>query len=104
MFLDSLVEDAGWRAKYARDKSGTVIPFEILEEEIRATHPFAVFQLRAMIAVSYFEKALYELPDDEVTKENVLKLANKIEEEIQGGKGARPSKFSSNVFVYPGMF
>ena len=94
MFLDSLVEDAGWRAKYARDKSGTVIPFDILEEEIRATHPFAVFQLRAMIAVSYFEKALYELPEDEVTKENVLELANKIEEEIQGGKGSRPSKFS----------
>lgn len=90
MFLDSLVEDAGWRAKYARDKSGAVIPFEILEEEICASHPFAVFQLRAMIAVSYFEKALYELPEDDVTKENILKLADEIEIEIQGGKSARP--------------
>lgn len=90
MFLDSLVEDAAWRAKYARDKSGNVIPFEILEEEIRATHPFAVFQLRAMLAVSYFEKALYELPEDQVTKSNILELATKIELEIQGGPSARP--------------
>jgi hypothetical protein len=85
MFLDSLVNDAGWRALYARDESGTVIPFELLEEEIRATHPFAVFQLRAMLAVSYFEKALYELPEDQVTKEIVLKLANQVENDVQGG-------------------
>jgi hypothetical protein len=89
MFLDSLVNDAGWRAMYARDESGTVIPFDILEEEIRAAHPFAVFQLRAMIAVSYFEKALYELPEDQVTKDNVLKLADQIEVEFQGGKSCK---------------
>ena len=97
MFLDSLVEDAAWRAKYARDKSDKVIPFDIIEEEIRAVHPFAVFQLRAMLSVSYFEKSLYELPEDQVTRENVLELADKIEEEIQGGKGARPSKFEVHV-------
>jgi oligoendopeptidase F len=90
MFLDSLVEDADWRAKYARDKSGAVIPFEILEEEMKAAHPFAVFGLRGMLAVSYFEKALYELPEEEVTKDNVLALADKIETEIQGGLSARP--------------
>ncbi|CAB9519860.1 Peptidase family M3 [Seminavis robusta] len=90
MFLDSLVEDAAWRAKYARDKSGTVIPFEILEEDIRASHPFAVFALRGMLSVSYFEKALYELPEEEVTKENILALADKIELEVQGGPTARP--------------
>ena len=47
-------------------------------------------QLRAMLAVSYFEKALYELPDDEVTKENVIALAEKTELEVQGGPGSRP--------------
>jgi hypothetical protein len=85
MFLDSLVNDAGWRAMYARDESGTVIPFEILEEEIRATHPFAVFQLRGMLAISYFKKALYKLLEDHVTKEIVLKLANQDENDVQGG-------------------
>jgi len=90
MFLDSLVSDAAWRAKYGLNDKGEPIPFEIIEEEIRATHPFAVFQLRSMLSVSYFEKAIYELPEDEVTAENILQLADKIEEEIQGGLSARP--------------
>jgi hypothetical protein len=90
MFLDSLVGDAAWRAKYARDKGGKPIPFEIIEEEIRSTHPFAVRQLRSMIAVPYFEKALYELPDNEVIPERIQSLADEVEKKIQGGLGPRP--------------
>lgn len=90
MFLDSLVSDAAWRARYAHNDQGTPIPFDIIEEEIRAIHPFAVFQLRAMLSVSYFEKALYELPEDQLTSDNIQKLADKIELEIQGGMSARP--------------
>ena len=56
MFLDSLVGDASWRAKYAKNLDGKSIPFDIIEEEIKSTHPFAVFGLRAMLSVSYFEK------------------------------------------------
>lgn len=90
MFLDSLVGDAAWRAKYARDLEGKPIPFEIHEEKIRSTFPFEVFQLRAMIAVSYFEKALYELSDEEITSEKVQALADEIEHKIQGGLSPRP--------------
>ena len=90
MFLDSLVGDGAWRAIYAKNFEGKPIPFEIHEEEIRATHPFAVFQLRAMLSVSYFEKALYELPEEQVTVENVQKLADEIEKDIQGGFSPRP--------------
>jgi len=98
MFLDSLVGDVDWRVKYARKKSeGTdgelndIIPFEIIEEETRSTHPFEVFQLRRMLAVSYFEKALYELPEAEVSVEKVLSLADEIEKDIMcGGLDARP--------------
>uniref|UniRef100_A0A7S2MC90 Peptidase M3A/M3B catalytic domain-containing protein n=1 Tax=Helicotheca tamesis TaxID=374047 RepID=A0A7S2MC90_9STRA len=90
MFLDSLVGDAAWRAKYALDLDGTPIPFEIIEEEIRATQPFAVFALRGMLAVSYFEKALYELPEEEVTTERIQTLADEIENKIQGGLSPRP--------------
>lgn len=90
MFLDSLVGDAAWRAKYALDLDGNPIPFEIIEEEIRAIHPFEVFQLRAMLSVSYFEKALYELPEEEVTSENIQKLADKCELDVQGGFSGRP--------------
>ena len=91
MFLDSLVGDAAWRARYALEATHqTPLPFDIMEEEIRAVHPFAVFQLRAMLAVSYFEKALYELPEGEVTAENVQALADRIELDIQGGYSGRP--------------
>ena len=90
MFLDSLVGDSAWRAKYAKDLQGTPIPFAIIEEDIRSKHPFAVFQLRAMLSVSYFEKALYELPEAELTAEKVQSLADEVEIRIQGGLGARP--------------
>jgi oligoendopeptidase F len=90
MFLDSLVSDAAWRAKYALDIDGNPIPFEIIEEEIKATHPFAVRQLRSMLAVPYFEKALYELADDEVTSERIQALADEVEKKVQGGMGPRP--------------
>ena len=59
MFLDSLVGDAAWRAKYAKNLDGESIPFDIIEEEIKSTHPFAVFGLRAMLSVSYFEKVSF---------------------------------------------
>lgn len=91
MFLDSLVGDAAWRAKYALDAADEApIPFSIIEEEIRAVHPFSVFQLRGMLSVSYFEKALYELPEEDVTAENIIQLADKIEKDIQGGFSGRP--------------
>ena len=90
MFLDSLVGDSAWRAKYAKDLEGNPIPFEIIEEGIRSTHPFQVFQLRAMLCVSYFEKALYELPEEELTSEKVQALADEIEIKIQGGLSPRP--------------
>ena len=90
MFLDSLVGDSAWRAKYAKNLEGNPIPFEIIKEGIRSTHPFQVFQLRAMLCVSYFEKALYELPEDELTSETVQALADEIEIKIQGGLSPRP--------------
>lgn len=37
-------------------RSGKVIPWEVVERHIRATHPYEVFMLRGMLAVPYFEK------------------------------------------------
>eukprot|EP00536_Pseudo-nitzschia_multiseries_P002496 jgi/Psemu1/235748/estExt_Genewise1.C_330129 len=90
MFLDSLVGDSAWRAKYAKDLQGTPIPFNVIEEEIRSRHPFQVFGLRSMLCVSYFEKALYELPESELTPDKVQALADEIEIRIQGGLSPRP--------------
>ena len=90
MFLDSLVGDAAWRRRYAKDRDGAPMPFALVEEGLRSTKPFEVFNLRSMLAVPYFEKALYELPEDQLTAERVLSLADEVEKEIQGGPSARP--------------
>jgi oligoendopeptidase F len=42
MFLDSLVSDADWMGRYAYSREGQVIPWDILEQEIRSTHPYEV--------------------------------------------------------------
>lgn len=47
-------------------------------------------QLRAMLAVPYFEKALYELPEDKVTPQRIQELADTVEKHIQGGLSPRP--------------
>jgi hypothetical protein len=39
----------------------------------------AAVQVRAMLAVPYFEKALYELPEDQLTPDTLLALADEIE-------------------------
>lgn len=43
-----------------------------------------------MLAVPYFEKALYELPEDQLTPEALLALADEVETKVQGGLSPRP--------------
>eukprot|EP00429_Kryptoperidinium_foliaceum_P073990 CAMPEP_0176223456 /NCGR_PEP_ID=MMETSP0121_2-20121125/20752_1 /TAXON_ID=160619 /ORGANISM="Kryptoperidinium foliaceum, Strain CCMP 1326" /LENGTH=638 /DNA_ID=CAMNT_0017562687 /DNA_START=71 /DNA_END=1987 /DNA_ORIENTATION=- len=91
MFLDSLVDDADWKAQYARDRDGKPMPFELVQQALEQTAPFEVFTLRAMIAVPYFEKALYELSEEDiVNREKVIALADEVEKRICGGLSARP--------------
>ena len=66
------------------------MPWAVVAEELATTHPYKVLALRAMIAVPYFEKALYELADDELTPERVRALADEVEADVQGGLTARP--------------
>jgi len=90
MFLDSLVGDAAWRARYCRDRAGAALPWALHEKDVRARHAYEVFGLRAMLAVPYFEKALYELADADVTPERVTALADDVETALQGGLASRP--------------
>jgi len=90
MFLDALVSDAAWRGRYARDRAGNVVPWDLLEEDLRCKQPYEVFALRGMLAVPYFEKALYELPEEEVTTERIQSLADEVEKTISGKPSARP--------------
>ena len=80
MFLDSLVGDADWIAKYAISAKGEPMPWELIEKSINQTHSYKVFGLRGMLAVPYYEKALYELPESEVTPENIIRIGKEVDE------------------------
>jgi len=72
MFLDSFVSDPDWQARYARDLDGNAMPADLIEAGIRAAQPFAAWNLRAMVAVCAAERAIYEIPDADLTAERVL--------------------------------
>ena len=93
MFLDSLAGDAAWLARYAVSRAGERVPWALVERSLRATHPYAVFAVRGMLSVPFFEKALYELPEARVTPEEVLALADATE--------ARPNPYSTPACPLP---
>lgn len=79
MFLDSLIEDADWKARYARTSDGEPMPLALIEKGIRATQPFAAWGVRQMLSVCFAERAIYEIPDDELTSERVLAEVRAVE-------------------------
>ena len=82
MFLDSLLHDPDWQARYAKDRAGQSMPFEVMQRRIRAVQPFAAWQARAMLAVCYAERALYEIPDAELSSERVLAEVRAVEQRL----------------------
>lgn len=91
MFMDSLLDDADWRTRYATDASGNPMPFALIERAIREEQPLRGWDVRAMLTVPFAERAIYEIPDDELTPERVLTELRRIEAELQGlTAGVRP--------------
>jgi oligoendopeptidase F len=91
MFCDSLLDDADWLKRYARNAKGEAIPDALILERIKTTQPFAAFVERGILVVPYFERALYQMGDAELTAEQVLKLARSCEQRILGvATGPRP--------------
>ena len=91
MFMDSLLEDADWRTRYLADKDGNPIPMALIEAAIRESQPMRAWDVRAMLTVPLAERALYEIPDDELTPERVKATFRAIERDLQGlSAGVRP--------------
>ncbi|MEO7716081.1 MAG: M3 family metallopeptidase [Capsulimonas sp.] len=90
MFCDSLLGDADWMKRYARDASGAPIPDELIRTQIEKTQPWLSRSMRGMMTIPYFELALYRMSDEERTPEAVLALARQTEERISGTRGSRP--------------
>lgn len=82
MFLDSLLSDADWQARYARTKRGEPMADDLIVRGISESQPFAAWSLRAMLAVCYGEKAIYEIPERELTPERVLSELRAIEKRL----------------------
>jgi hypothetical protein len=82
MFMDSLLSDADWQSRYACDAQGRPIPFELIERDLRQRQPSLASGLRRMLTICYFEKAMYELGDDEITPDRLLRLAREVERDL----------------------
>lgn len=91
MFLDSLVGDAAWRFRYALDERGNGMPQALLDADVALNQPFRGWDVRAMLTIPLAERALYEIPDEELEPERVLATFRRIEQETQGlSAGVRP--------------
>ena len=90
MFCDSLLGDADWLKRYARNAAGEAIPDELIHARIASSQPMRAFDERSIAVVPYFEAALYAMPDEALTAENVLALARATEQRVLGVHSPRP--------------
>ncbi|WP_421346788.1 M3 family metallopeptidase [Aeromonas veronii] len=90
MFCDSLLDDADWLKRYARNAAGGAIPDALIKEMIEARQPFRAFNERQIALVAYFERDLYAMDEAERTPEAMLALARKWERKILGVESPRP--------------
>lgn len=82
MFCDSLLKDADWMVRYAKSEEGETIPIELIRKSVEKDHTYRAWRLRSMLAVSYAEKALYEMDDSELSPETILETMRRIESEL----------------------
>jgi hypothetical protein len=92
MFCDHLLMDADWQTRYARDVTGSPMPFSLIEREIRMTQPFVAQTVRSMLAIVYAEKAIYELDDDDLTASTIREVVREAEDRLAQtpGGASRP--------------
>ncbi|MFM5439404.1 M3 family metallopeptidase [Aeromonas enteropelogenes] len=90
MFCDSLLDDADWLKRYARNAAGEAIPDALIEAMIAARQPFRAFNERQIALVAYFERDLYAMAESERTPAAVLALARRWERQILGVESPRP--------------
>ena len=90
MFCDSLLDDADWLKRYARNAAGEPIPDALIQAMIEARQPFRAFNERQIALVAYFERDLYAMAESERTPAAVLALARRWERKILGVDSPRP--------------
>lgn len=92
MFCDSLLEDADWLKRYAKNEQGEAVPDELIEQSIAARQPMRAFNERHILLIPYFEWQLYQWPEEKCTPEAITALARDVETRILGVAGSpRPT-------------
>ncbi|NMP27229.1 peptidase M3 [Rahnella sp. SAP-1] len=92
MFCDSLLEDADWLKRYAKNDRGEAVPDELIEQSIAARQPMRAFNERHILLIPYFEWQLYQWPEEKCTPEAITALARDVETHILGVAGSpRPT-------------
>jgi len=82
MFLDSLVSDPDWQARYAATRDGEPMAPDLILRGVRARQPMAAWELRQRLSVCYGEKALYEIPDAELSPPRILDELRAVERRL----------------------
>ena len=90
MFCDSLLNDAYWLKRYARNAAGEPMPDELIHARMASTQPMRAFDELSIAVVPYFEAALYAMDDVALTPEAVLALARATEVRVLGVESPRP--------------
>ncbi|UPY93625.1 M3 family metallopeptidase [Pectobacterium sp. 21LCBS03] len=92
MFCDSLLGDADWLKRYAKNAQGETVPDELIRADISTQQPMRAFSERHILLVPYFEWQLYSWDDEARTPEAMTKLARDTEQRILGISGSpRPT-------------
>ncbi|MFT4554224.1 MAG: oligoendopeptidase F [Chlamydiales bacterium] len=76
MFFDSLLSDSDWLSRYAG------VPWEVIENKIKKTHPLRAVAIRQMLIVPFVERAIYCLPDEELSTEKVMNICRNLEKQL----------------------
>lgn len=84
MFLDSFLDDPAWQVRYARDRDGQPMPPDVLTRGVRATAEADALGVRAMLTVCLAERAIYEIPDEELSAETILAAIRRVEARVLG--------------------
>ncbi|KAA9000615.1 peptidase M3 [Affinibrenneria salicis] len=84
MFCDSLLHDADWLKRYARNAQGETLPDALIRADIAARQPMRAFNERHILLVPYFEWQLYSWDDEQRTPQAIVQLARDTEQRILG--------------------
>ena len=92
MFCDSLLHDADWLTRYAKNRQGETIPEALIQADIAVRQPMRAFNERHILLVPYFEWQLYSMDEDALTPTVITQLARDVEQRILGVSGSpRPT-------------